>query len=137
METDVTRLLSASMYTNDIFRNKIIGLTKDRYHNISESIGTDTSLILKHAVNARRKERKINYILFIPTLLFAIAFLYLLASNDEMAVAIMFLLFLLSYIIVLYFDVKKTNFLLKELSKDTFNTSFDIKDSLLKILTIR
>ncbi len=132
MKNDLTRLLSASVYLDDLFRTKILALAKDRYHAIAESLGLDSKLILEHAIIAEKKNRQIYYVLFIPAILLFFVIMSVLNSYDnETPVAIALVLLTVSCILVCYFDAGNRKYLLKNFTKGNFTTSSNLDNPLL------
>jgi hypothetical protein len=133
MKSDITRLLSASVYLNDLFRNKIIALAKDRYHAIAGSPGLDSKVILEHALTAEKKNKQLYYLLLIPAILLFFCIISVLTSYSKgTPMAFVLLLFTVSCIIVCYFDTGNREYLLKNFTKGNFTASSNLNDYLLE-----
>ena len=70
MNSDITRQISASVYTNSSLRTKIYEFVKDPYHAVVDSSGINTKELLKHVFNARNQEKLYLQRLFIPAVIF-------------------------------------------------------------------
>lgn len=133
MQTDITRQVSANVYSNAGLRDKIFEFAKDPYHAVINSYGLDTTELLKHVFNARKKRRNYYQILFLPGLILWLVILLTFTSEGEVleegGALIGFLVFVIAYIIVLTYDVNERNFLKRNLYKDAYNSNFDYSSS--------
>lgn len=135
MKSDITRQISASVYSNSGLRNRIFEFAKDPYHAVVNSYGLDTSELLKHVFNARKKKRNYYQILFIPSLVLFGAILFasipMLTGEEfdgELA-SLGFVAFVIIYLIVLIHDVKRSSFLKQNLYQESYNEDFQYSGS--------
>lgn len=133
MQSDITRQVSANVYSNSSLRNKIYEFAKDPYHAVVNSYGMDTSELLKHTFNARKKRRNYYQFLFLPAIILWGFIILIFVSEGEIleggAFLIGFISFVISYIIVLIYDVNQRNFLKNNLYKDSYNPDFEYTSS--------
>lgn len=140
MQSDITRKISASVYLNASWRDFFFNFAKDRYQAIVESPGLDTQELLKHVLNARREERTYYQRLFFPSIIFWCFFIIAIATggailNNGVYIIIAIIAFFASYAIVLLYDVQKNSFLQKNLTKDSYNPSFNYEKSDINLLS--
>lgn len=128
MQTDITRQVSASVYTNTNLRNKIFEFVKDPYHSVVESYGLVTDEVLKHVFNARKWYRNYYQKLLIPSIIFWSVFLSSIfsfgASQGGGRLGLSFLAFLICFVIVLVHNLRLREFLRDQLHKDSYNPNF-------------
>ena len=133
MQTDITRQVSASVYTNSSIRNKIFEFAEDPYHAVVESYGINTTEVLKHVFNARKKSRNFYQILFIPSIIFWYVILLAILTEGQILDGIAFLIgyvcFFIIYGIVLVRDLNHRAFLKENLYKDSYNPNFTYNTS--------
>jgi len=131
MSTDITRQVSASVYENITFREKIYSFIKDKYHAVVDSYGINTVELLKHVCNARRQQNRYYKNLFLPSLVFWVSVLLTGAFSGELgSEGLLFLVaasFLVIAIIVFTREIDKRNFLKKHLSKNAYTEDFSCK----------
>ena len=130
MQSDITRQVSASVYNDSLLRDKIFNFVRDPHRAVVESFGLNSTELLKHVLNARRQERNYYFWLFLPAI-FLWGIIFMIISSEGRALEesalglITFVSFLIAYIIVISKNLKQSDFIKNNLSKNSYNSNFN------------
>ncbi|THU40306.1 hypothetical protein FAM09_10590 [Niastella caeni] len=120
MSNNVTRQLCASAYLTPGLSEKIISFVKNPYKAIVHPPGLDPVVLLKHALNARSKERRFYALLFIPSLLCIL-------TLPLLPIALLFLTIIFLAVLVRYYNNKR--FIKEHFITGNFNYNFSYDGS--------
>ena len=120
MATDITRQLSASAYMHPALSGKIIEFSKNPFNAIVQPPGIDSTLLLKHALNAKNKEKSFNWLIFLPSVGLFVTLPFL---------PISFCIFIFLFIVVIIRDQTNKQFIKDHFTRHTFKDDFDYNGS--------
>lgn len=118
MATDITRQVSASAYLSPTLSHRIIEFCRNPFNAVVPSPGLDAALVLKHALNARSREKTFYWLLFIPSLIFFFCLFSI------VFIPFAFIVYLVLFFAVLINDQNKRRFIREHFTRSSFREDF-------------